>query len=346
MFRFEHTYLLYLLALVPLLWLLFILARNKRKKSIAAFGDDELVKQLMPDVSLTRPLWKFVLTSFGTAALVLGIANPQIGSKYEEVKREGFELIIALDISNSMMAEDLEPNRLERAKQAISKLIDQLKTDKIGIIVFAGQAYVQLPLTTDYAAAKLFLSTVSTDIVPTQGTAVGSAIDLAIKSFGEKQDKNRAIIIITDGENHEDDAIQQATTAVESGITVHTIGVGSPDGTPIPVYINGKKSGFRKDNQGNTVVTKLNETMLQQVAAAGKGVYIRGNNLSSGMKTLLEEINKMEKKEFDSKMFTDYEDRFQYLLAAALLFLLVELLLPERKSRWFGNVNLFEKKTK
>jgi Ca-activated chloride channel family protein len=344
MFRFEHTYLLYLLALVPLLWLLFILARNKRKKSIAAFGDDELVKQLMPEVSSSRPVWKFILTSLGIAALVLGVANPQIGSKYEEVKREGFELIIALDISNSMMAEDLEPNRLERAKQAISKLIDQLKSDKIGIIVFAGQAYVQLPLTTDYAAAKLFLSTVSTDIVPTQGTAVGSSIDLAIKSFGEKQDKNRAIIIITDGENHEDDAIQQATTAIESGITVHTIGVGSPDGTPIPVYVNGKKSGFRKDNQGNTVVTKLNETMLQQVAAAGKGVYIRGNNLSSGMKTLLEEINKMEKKEFDSKMFTDYEDRFQYLLAAALLFLLTELLLPERKSRWLGNVKLFEKK--
>lgn len=344
MFRFEHTYLLYLLVLVPLLWLLFILARNKRKKSIAAFGDDELVKQLMPEVSSSRPRWKFVLTSLGITALVLGVANPQIGSKYEEVKREGFELIIALDISNSMMAEDLEPNRLERAKQAISKLIDQLKTDKIGIIVFAGQAYVQLPLTTDYAAAKLFLSTVTPDIVPAQGTAVGSAIDLAIKSFGEKQDKNRAIIIITDGENHEDDAIQQATTAVESGITVHTIGVGSPEGTPIPVYINGKKSGFRKDNQGNTVVTKLNETMLQQVAAAGKGVYIRGNNLSSGMKTLLDEINKMEKKEFDSKMFTDYEDRFQYLLAAAVLFLLSELLLPERKSRWFGNVNLFEKK--
>jgi Ca-activated chloride channel family protein len=344
MFRFEHTYLLYLLALVPLLWLLFILARNKRKKSIAAFGDDELVKQLMPDVSSSRPRWKFVLTSFAIAAMVLGVANPQIGSKYEEVKREGFELIIALDISNSMMAEDLEPNRLERAKQAISKLIDQLKSDKIGIIVFAGQAYVQLPLTTDYAAAKLFLSTVSTDIVPTQGTAVGSAIDLAIKSFGEKQDKNRSIIIITDGENHEDDAIQQATTAVEGGITVHAIGVGSPDGTPIPVYVNGKKAGFRKDNQGNTVITKLNETMLQQLAAAGKGVYIRGNNLSSGMKTLLEEINKMEKKEFDSKMFTDYEDRFQYLLAAALLFLLAELLLPERKSRWFGNVNLFEKK--
>jgi Ca-activated chloride channel family protein len=344
MFRFEHTYLLYLLALVPLLWLLFILARNKRKKSIAAFGDDELVKQLMPDVSSSRPRWKFVLTSFAIAAMVLGVANPQIGSKYEEVKREGFELIIALDISNSMMAEDLEPNRLERAKQAISKLIDQLKSDKIGIIVFAGQAYVQLPLTTDYAAAKLFLSTVSTDIVPTQGTAVGSAIDLAIKSFGEKQDKNRSIIIITDGENHEDDAIQQATTAVEGGITVHAIGVGSPDGTPIPVYVNGKKAGFRKDNQGNTVITKLNETMLQQLAAAGKGVYIRGNNLSSGMKTLLEEINKMEKKEFDSKMFTDYEDRFQYLLAAALLFLLAELLLPERKSRWFGNMNLFEKK--
>jgi len=334
MFRFEHTYLLYLLALVPLLWLLYLVARNRRKKSVEAFGDHELVKQLMPEVSKSRPRWKFVFVLLGIISLVLGAANPQVGSKYEEVKREGFELIIALDISNSMMAEDLQPNRLERAKQSISKLIDQLKSDKIGIIVFAGEAYVQLPLTTDYAAAKLFLSIVSTDVVPSQGTAVGSAIDLAIKSFGEKQDKNRAIIIISDGENHEDDAVQQATTATESNITVHTIGVGSPEGVPIPMYVNGKKSGFRKDNQGNTVVTKLDETMLQQVASAGKGVYIRGNNLSSGLKTLLDEINKMEKKQFDSKMFTDYEDRFQYFLAAAVLFLLAELLLPERKSRW------------
>ncbi len=344
MFRFEHTYLLYAMAIIPLVWLLFILARNKRKKSIESFGDNELVKQLMPEVSPTRPIWKFVLTSLGIAMLVLGVANPQIGSKYEEAKREGFELIIALDISNSMLAEDLEPNRLERAKQAMSKLIDQLKSDKIGIIVFAGQAYVQLPLTTDYGAAKLFLSTVSTDIVPTQGTAIGAAIDLSVKSFGEKQDRNRAVIVISDGESHEEGAIEMATAAAESGIMVHTIGVGSPEGTPIPFYINGKKSGFRKDNQGNTVVTKLNETMLQQVAAAGKGVYIRGNNLSTGMKTLLGEINKMERKEFESKMFTDYEDRFQYFLAAAVLFLLAELLLSERKSRLFSNVNLFEKK--
>lgn len=344
MFRFENTYLLYFLALVPLLWLLYLMARTRRKKSIEAFGDDSLVKQLMPEVSKSRPRWKFVFVSLGIIALVLGAANPQIGSKYEEVKREGFELIIALDISNSMMAEDLQPNRLERAKQAISKLIDQLKSDKIGIIVFAGQAYVQLPLTNDYAAAKLFLSTVSPDIVPTQGTAVGSAIDLAIKSFGEKQDKNRAIIIISDGENHEDDAVAQSTAAIDAGIIVHAIGVGSPEGTPIPLYVNGKKTGFRKDNEGNTVVTKLNETMLQQIAAAGKGVYIRGNNLSSGLRTLLDEINKMEKKQFDSKMFTDYEDRFQYLLASAAFFLLAELLFSERKSRWFGKISLFEKK--
>lgn len=343
MFRFEHTYILYLLALIPLLWLLYLFARNRRKKAIASFGDEALVEQLMPSVSKSRAAWKFFLSVLGLSALVLGVANPQIGSKYEEVKREGFELIIALDISNSMLAEDLQPNRLERAKQAISKLIDRLKSDKIGIVVFAGQAYVQLPLTTDYGAAKMFLSTVSTDIVPTQGTSVSSAIQLAVKSFGEMQDKNRAIIIISDGEDHEQGAVDAAKAAAELGITVHTIGVGSPDGVPIPFYVNGKKSGFRKDREGNTIVTKLNETGLQEVASAGKGAYIKGNNLSTALKTLLDEINKMEKKEFESKMFTAYEDRFQYLLFAALLFILTELLFPERKSSWFGKLNLFEK---
>lgn len=344
MFRFANTEWLYVLAVVPLLLLLYYVAVRRRKKALEEFGDASLLEELMPDVSLSRRFWKLVLSVIAMALVVIGVANPQIGSKYEEVKRQGFELIIALDVSNSMMAEDLQPNRLERAKQSISKLIDELKGDKIGIIVFAGDAYVQLPLTVDYAAAKMFLSTIDTDIVPTQGTAIGKAIKLGISSFGEVPSKNRAIIVITDGENHEDDAVQAAQAAKERGILVHTIGIGSAQGTPIPQYVNGRKSGFRKDKEGNPVVTKLDEQRLREIADAGDGIYIKATNAMSALKVLFDELNKMERSEFGSKMFTDYEDRFQYFIGAALLLLLAELFLSERKSIWFRDVNIFEVK--
>lgn len=344
MFRFANVEWLYVLAVVPLLLLLYFVAVRRRKKALERFGDNALLAELMPDVSLSRRFWKLVLSAIALALVVIGVANPQIGSKYEEVKREGFELMIALDISNSMMAEDLQPNRLERAKQSISKLVDELKGDKIGIVVFAGDAYVQLPLTVDYAAAKLFLSTIDTDIIPTQGTAIGKAIKLSLNSYGEQPAKNRAIIVITDGENHEDDAVQAAKTAKDMGVLVHTIGIGSAQGTPIPLYVNGRKSGFRKDRDGNPVVTKLDEQRLHEIADAGGGIYIKATNAMSALKVLFDELNKMEKSEFGSKMFTDYEDRFQYFIAAGLLLLVIELFLSERKSVWFRDVNIFEVK--
>jgi Ca-activated chloride channel family protein len=272
------------------------------------------------------------------------MANPQIGTKYEEVKREGFELMICLDVSNSMLAEDLTPNRLERAKQAISRLVDRLKNDKIGIVVFAGEAYIQLPMTVDHSAAKLFLRSIDTDIVSTQGTAIGKAVELAMSSFSTNSKANKSIIVITDGENHEDDALKQAAAAVEQGIKVHTIGIGSLDGTPIPMYKRGQMLGYRKDREGNTVVTKLNETMLQQIAASGEGTYVRANNSRTGLNALMDELEGMEREEFDSKMFTSYEDRFQYFIAVALLLLLIEVLLPSRKLKVFGGLNLFKGK--
>ena len=300
---------------------------------------DRLFKELDRNVAL-----KVYETDSADTYEICGRGQLHLTVLIENMRREGFELMIALDVSNSMLAEDLQPNRLERAKQSISKTIDKLKGDKIGVVVFAGEAYVQLPMTTDYAAAKLFLSTIGTDIVPTQGTAIGKAIELSIESFAEAPAKNRAIIVITDGENHEDDAIAQAKNAVEKGIVVHTIGIGSPEGTPIPLYSRGRKSGFRKDRAGNTVVTKLNEQALQEIASAGDGIYIRANNTQTGLKILFDELNKLEKAEFGTKMFTDYEDRFQYFIAAALLLLVLELLISERKSKWFRNFNLFEVK--
>lgn len=341
MFRFANEIWLYALLVIPVLILIFWMNARWRKGVLDKLGDAAILENLIPTFSKVLPRWKRFFFLLGIAFLLVGMANPQIGTKYEEVKREGFELMICLDVSNSMLAEDLTPNRLERAKQAISRLVDRLKNDKIGVIVFAGDAYIQLPMTVDHSAAKLFLRSIDTDIVPSQGTAIGKAIELASKSFSANSKANKSIIVITDGENHEDDALEQAAASVEAGITVHTIGIGSVDGTPIPMYKRGQMLGYRKDREGNTVVTKLNETMLQQIAASGEGTYVRANNSRTGLNALMDELEGMEREEYDSKMFTSYEDRFQYFIAVALVLLLIELLLPSRKLQLFGNMNFF-----
>lgn len=344
MFRFANEIWLWALLIIPALVILFWMNARWRKRVMQQLADANVLDNLLPTLSKALPRWKRVLYTLGLTFLLIGMANPQIGSKYEEVKREGFELMICLDVSNSMLAEDLTPNRLERAKQAISRLVDRLKNDKIGVIVFAGDAYIQLPMTVDHSAAKLFLRSIDTDIVPTQGTAIGKAIELASSSFTETSKANKSIIVITDGENHEDDALEQAAAAAENGIKVHTIGIGSVDGTPIPIYKRGQMLGYRKDKEGNTIVTKLNETMLQQIAASGEGTYVRANNSRTGLNALMDELEGMEREEFGSKMFTSYEDRFQYFIALALLLLIIELLLPSRKLKMFEGVNFFATK--
>lgn len=338
MFRFAHPEALYLLALIPILMALFIWGRQRRKKQLREFGDDEVIGQLMPDVSPRRPVWKFYLTLCGIAMMILVVAGPQFGSKLQTAKRKGIELIIALDVSNSMMAEDIKPSRLERSKQAISQLVDKLGNDKIGLIVFAGDAYTQLPITTDYVSAKMFLSTINTGIVPRQGTSIGKAIELGMRSFGPQEEASRAIIIITDGENHEDDAIKAAEAAYEQGILVYTIGMGSAQGAPIPI---GGNNNFRKDKNGDIVITKLNEQMLQEIAAAGGGKSVRANNSKVGLNELLKELNQLEKGNIEAKVYSEYDEQYQWLALLALVILIIEVLVLERKNRYLKDIKLF-----
>jgi Ca-activated chloride channel homolog len=343
--KFENPEYLYALLLLPAMLLLFLASNYMRRLSISRFGDKALISLLMPKRSGTRNWVKFVFFSLALVFLIVGIANPQTGSKLEEVKREGIDLFIALDVSKSMLAEDIVPNRLERAKQAISRLIDKLQGDRIGIIVFAGKAYTQLPITTDYAAARLFLSTINTDVVPVQGTAIGEAINLAMDSFDNESKGSKAIIIISDGEDHEDDPVSAAKNAADKGITIYTIGMGLSEGVPIPVYNSyGKRTGFHMDSNGKSVVTRLDELTLQQVAEAGNGAYTRANNMRSGLNFIFDEINQLDKTEIDAKMFTDYESRFQFFLVLAILMLLIEMGIASAKRTWESRINLFGKK--
>ena len=341
MFRFENTYMLYALIILPILIILFHLIKAKKKKVMAEFGDLELVKSLMPEASQSKPVWKFYLFIAAVAFIIIGLARPQFGSKLQEVKRKGIEIMIALDVSNSMNATDIQPSRLERAKQVVSKLVDRLVDDKIGLIVFAGDAYTQVPITTDYVSAKMFLGNITTGIVPVQGTAIGKAINLATNSFPPNSDLQKVIIIITDGENHEDDPVEAAKTANEKGILVYTMGMGSPEGAPIP---EGAESSlnFKKDKTGNTVISKLDEITLQKTAIAGGGEYIRANNTQFGLNNLFDKVDKLNKKEYESKMFAEYDDQYQYCFGLALILLVIEFLIAERKSKLLLKFKLFE----
>ncbi len=341
MFQFAMPEYIYGLLMIPLFIIIFVLMLSWRKRALNRFGEIKLLNRLIPDKSKSRVTVKFFILMLAYTFLIFALANPQIGSKLEKVERKGIDLVIAIDVSNSMLAQDIKPSRLLRARQSISKLTDKLKNDRIGIVVFAGNAYTQLPITTDYAAAKLFLSTINTDIVPTQGTAIADAIELSTEAFDDNNHE-KAIIIITDGEDHEGDAVQAATAAAEKGIRIYTIGMGLPEGCPIPVFNKSAvQTGFKKDLKNNTVITKLNETMLKQIASAGNGKYVRANNAQTGLSIIFDEINSLEKTQFESRVFSDYEDRFQFLLAPALLLLLFEFLIFERRGRKFRNVNLF-----
>ncbi len=341
MLRFENIHYLYALGLIPVCILLFLLTAGWKRRMLRRFGETNLVLQLMPEVSRAKTRVKFILFLLASVCVIAVMLNPQAGSKLQEIKRKGARIIIALDVSNSMKAQDLEPNRLERAKRAISKLIDNLQGDELGLVVFAGKAYVQLPVTTDYAAAKLFLDNIDTDLVPTQGTSIASAIDLAVESFGGQEGKNKALIIITDGEDHEGDVMESVARAAKKEVVVHTIGLGSPNGVPIPVFQGKVFTGYRKDRTGATIITKLDEQTLKEIAASGHGLYIHASNVDIGLNSLLEEINKLNKSDFQGRIYANYDDYFPVFAALALILLIAETVISERKSKLYKRLNLF-----
>ncbi|MEG1545628.1 MAG: VWA domain-containing protein [Bacteroides sp.] len=338
MFRFADPTYLYLLIILPFLIAFYLYSNYKRRKNIKKFGDPELLAQLMPDVSKYRPSLKFWLTFTALAFIIVLLARPQFGSKLETVKRSGVEVVIALDISNSMMAQDVTPSRLEKSKKLVSRLVDELENDKVGLIVFAGDAFTQLPITSDYISAKMFLESINPSLISKQGTAVGTAINLAVKSFTPQEGVGRAIIVITDGENHEDGAVEAAKAAAEKGMQVYVLGVGSPGGSPIPIE---GTNDFRKDKDGNVIVTRLNEQMCQEIAKAGNGAYIRVDNTNSAQRGLSKEIDKLAKADVESQVYTEFDEQYQTIAWIIFILLLIEMVILERRNPLFKNIKLF-----
>ena len=337
MFRFAHPEFLYLLFIIPVLIAFRVFAVIQKRKAVKKYGSPEILADLMPDVSYKRQQLKFWLTLASVTLIIFIIAGPQFGSKLETVKREGVEIMVCLDVSNSMLAEDIVPNRLEKAKQILSKLTEGLNNDKVGLIVFAGDAFTQLPITSDYISAKMFLSSINPSMVSSQGTAIGAAINLATRSFTPDESADKAIILITDGENHEDDAVGAAKAAAEKGIYINIVGMGEPKGAPIPIEGN---NNYLKDNSGNVVITKLNEEMCREIAAAGNGMYVRSDNTNAALRTLEKQIDKMKKSEIESKVYSEYDEQFQIPAWIALLLLIVEVLVLDRKNRVFRKIKL------
>lgn len=338
--RFATPEYLYLLIIVPIILAIYIYSNYRRKKSLRLYGDVELLRSLMPDVSNYRPGIKFWLSLTALVLIVVALARPQFGSKKETITRQGIEVVIALDISNSMLAEDIAPNRLEKAKNIISRLIDKFENDKVGLIVFAGDAFVQLPITNDFISAKMFLETISPDLITRQGTDIGGAINLAMKSFTPKEGVGKAIIVITDGENHEGGAEDAAKLASEQGMNVYLLGVGSLDGAPIPIA---GTNDYRRDKENNVVVTKLNEQMAQSIAQAGNGAYIRVDNTNNAQKLLESEVNKLAKADVETEVFTEFNEQFEFIAWLALILLVIEILILTGKSRFTKGFKLFDK---
>ncbi len=333
-FRLERSWVLWGLAAGPLMVAVYLFDLYRSNRAMKRFSEAVVAGRIMSATSSTRSALRFLLTRHGLTFVVLALAGPQLGTRIEEVKARGVDVVVALDVSNSMMAEDLPPNRMEVARRALEQLIDRMKGDRLGIVVFAGEAYVQLPLTADRSAAKLFLSSIGPNMLSVQGTAIGAAIDRASRCFPEDASVGRAIIVISDGESFEDDGEAAAQAAAEHGIIVNTVGMGSPQGSPIPERRNGEMLGFKKDRDGQTVMTKLNEDMLRRVAAAGKGAYVLATNADTGIDALVQDLRKMDQSETGTYRFAGYEDRFQLVLSVGCLMILLGMLFGDRRFRF------------
>ncbi|MBQ2438604.1 MAG: VWA domain-containing protein [Paludibacteraceae bacterium] len=342
MFRFADIEMLWWLLTIPLFVVAYVLITRHKRRQLSEFGDPELMAQLMPDASKSRPIVKFALLMGALSLLIIAAARPQYGQQEKTVKRQGIEVMVALDISNSMLAEDVAPNRLDRAKQMLSKMIDNMVDDKVGLVVFAGEAFTQLPITCDYVSAKMFLNTISPKLIPTQGTAIGAALQTAIRSFGSQEsDAGRAIILITDGENHEDDAIAAAKQAHELGIQVFVIGIGKPEGSPIPVP---GTNDYIKDRSGQVVVSRLNEEMCQEIAQAGKGAYVRCDNTNTAMRALQQELDRIATTDLETTIYADYNEQYQSFVLIALLLLVIDFFILMRQNHRLSRMDLFKEK--
>ncbi|MCI5875614.1 MAG: VWA domain-containing protein [Prevotella sp.] len=340
MFRFEDSTYLWLLIVVPILAVVRLVVWRQRKSKLRKFGDPELLRRLMPDASDYRPTVKFWLLMAALALLIVTLARPQMGSKVSHEKRNGIEIIIAMDISNSMKAEDVVPSRLDKSKLMVENLVDHFTTDKVGLVVFAGDAFVQLPITSDYVSAKMFLQNITPSLINTQGTDIAKALTVSMRSFTQQDKMGKAIVLITDGEDHEGGALEAAKAAAKKGINVFILGVGDPKGAPIPTG-NG---GYMTDNTGQTVLSALNEKMCREVAQAGSGMYIHVDNTSDAQDQLNAQLTKLQKGDTDSVIYSEYDEQFQAFALLALLLLIVEACLLESKNPLFRNIKLFKKK--
>ena len=341
MFQLEERIWFWLLFVLLGMFLLFLWTQLWKKRTKRKFSDLGLLNRLSPDQSLFKSILKFITLSLAFSCLIVALVNPKIGTSLEIVKREGVDIVFAIDVSKSMLAEDIAPNRLEKAKQLTTQIINNLVSDRVGIIAYAGKAVPQLPITTDYAAAKMFLQNINTEMLSSQGTAIDEAIQLARSYYNDEEQTNRVLVIISDGEDHNDLSLDVAEAAAEEGIKIFTIGVGSEKGGPIPLKRNGIVMSYKKDQDGATVITKMNKKILAEIAKEANGTYVDGKNTSDVTETISDILNKMDKKEFEAKEFAEFEDQFQWFLGLGLFFLILDVLFLERKTAWLKRLNLF-----
>ena len=347
MYRIEEPIYFYFLAIIPIMIVVFLLVLWWKKNTQRKFSDIALLQKLAPNSSTFKSILKLVLFLLGIAFLIISLVNPKIGTKLKTVKREGVDVVFALDVSKSMLAEDIAPNRLEKAKQIISKTIDKLGSDRVGIIIYAGNSYPLLPITTDHAAANMFLQNANPDMVSSQGTAINEALELAKTYYNNDEQTNRFLIIISDGEDHQEETKQVAQNLANEGVKIYTVGVGTENGGPIPIRLNGAMIGYKKDRKGETVITKRKPGVLEGIAAAADGEYIDGNVTEKPVKEIAAIIANAEKSEFETKQFSDYKDQFQWFLGIGLFFLVIDVFLFDKKTKWLKKVDLFnEEKTK
>ncbi|MEY8868059.1 VWA domain-containing protein [Meridianimaribacter flavus] len=341
MFQLEEKIWFWLLLVIPVILLFFLLLQLWKYKTQRKFANKTLLKRLSPNQSLFKSILKVLVLCLAFTFITIALVNPKIGTKLETVKRSGVDIVFAVDVSKSMLAEDVAPNRLDKAKQLVTQIINNLASDRVGIIAYAGKAFPQLPITTDYASAKMFLQNMNTDMLSSQGTAINEAIELAKTYYDDEEQTNRVLIIISDGEDHSDIATNVAEEAGEEGIRIFTIGVGDEKGGPIPIKRNGVVLNYKKDNQGETVITRLNEDTLKEIAEEANGAYINGKNTSEVVDSIRDILNKMDKTEFEAKEFADFKDQYQWFLAFGIFLLVFDVLLLERKTGWLKKLNLF-----